>query len=97
MALETDVESLRGQLDEASDRLQQMGALQAQVARLQEQCNQLQTEKSEAEIQLQVCAAFSLRRHGAGHHLRGQCAVHVNGGLSLLLTCLTSVWHMQPL
>ena len=53
-ALEADVDRLRGQLDEAFDRVQQMGALEAQVAGLQEQCQQLQTEKSEAEAEYQV-------------------------------------------
>ena len=51
------MERLRGRLDEASDRLQQMGALEAQLARLQEQCQQLQAEKSEAETEFKVCMA----------------------------------------
>ena len=59
LALETDVERLRGQLDEASTSVQQMGPLQAQVARLQEQCQQLQTENSEAETENQVRRAAS--------------------------------------
>lgn len=74
LALEADVERLRGQLDEACDRVQQMGALQAQVARLQEQCQQLQTKKSEAEDVYQArCAACQSPPIGA---LKSECSQH---------------------
>ena len=74
LALEADVERLRGQLDEASDSVQQMGALEAQLARLQEQCQQLQAENSEAETENQVrrTACRSLAR-GV---LKSDCSQH---------------------
>ena len=56
-ALEADMDLLRCQLDEASEGNQQMNALEADLARLQEQCQQLQTTKSEAETDFEVCAA----------------------------------------
>ncbi len=60
LALETDIERLRAELTDASVRTQQMGALEEELASLQEQCQQLQTEKSEAEAEMRVCIVFSI-------------------------------------
>ncbi len=55
MALEADVERLRGQLDEASDRVQQMGASAGAGGSVcRSSVKQLQTEKAEAEAEYQV-------------------------------------------
>ena len=49
------MERLRVQLDDATIRTQQMGALEEQVAMLQEQCERLQGDKTSVEIEMQVC------------------------------------------
>ena len=59
LALETDIERLRAELTDASVRTQQMGALEEELASLQEQCQQLQTEKAKAEAEMRVCTVFS--------------------------------------
>ena len=48
------MERLRAELDDATIRTQQMGALEEQVAMLQEQCKRLQGDKTSAEIEMQV-------------------------------------------
>lgn len=56
------MENLRSQLDDAAVRTQKMGALQAELASLQEQCQRLQQEKLQAEANMKVRALLALQR-----------------------------------
>ena len=56
------MESLRSQLDDAAVSTQKMGALEAELASLQQQCQRLQQEKLQAEANMKVRALLALQR-----------------------------------